>query len=932
MRRLVFLAALLATACGSQTEVKKAVPPPIVAVKNDANKAAPDKLPATRGKRKLNEAPNGDVATLVIPGNLVEIADKSKAKRTLDSDTLHPPPGEKGLIGIAAQTTTFLDDGTLLVGVGDGTLVALDAHDKPQWSIGFRGAVTGIVPANDDRVIVTTQRGVIASVQTKTGQVHWEKHLMSGALTPAIFGSDDHIYVAGPRGVLAFTEDGTLVFSHAITLADEICCYADSKDAFAIDASGHITGSGLDIRVSDPHPPIADAIPAYIVDYEKVLDEKVFSMLSAGPDELWLLLNTTKGSELARYSRGAMKRFAIPTRTANAESMSLDEKPQKLPLEIDDIFLGPQGNPWIVGRKIFPPAQGEAPWYNRPAKGIVLELNGTTARERKDLGDTLDEHLVTTSNDSRIRGPEIGNLRLLCFGEETVCALYDGSKPEIIPRKVKTTGVFVVGKNTYVVSNHGPVEKLEGHRLVPIPSPKDARYSISAVGGTSEDDLWFTTLGHVAYHWDGKTFTATSVPQSIESGVIARTRTDVWSRNGLLHWDGKRWSLVADAQGAAGMVVRGPNDVWVGNRNGLFHSKPSTRTLVRWPEVKSADTKPLETPKTLTLGAPSRGYLASKTSLAIKNAPSVSTAKRVEVARDGTLWFEAWDRLVEVDTEGKTTILDKEEKRIAFERWFYPEGPGRGIFTHRARESESYNDRDEIRRFDGGKSGPSTVRLDGHDIVAMSGNAAGATWILGSVEAGSQYQLQKPHAEELGIHALVRADEKSAFQIVAGMPALAYRDVAVTPEGGGFFVGAQNAGPMGEGVIVHARGRLGTESVTRYRAPATMLAVAAVSNDEAWAVGAMGLIVHIKGQVIERHVLPSGSWLRAVIATAPHDIWVAGDDGTLLHGDGKEFHPVNHPLGARAAFSGLAVSRGIVWAASPSGILRIVNTGTTAPM
>ena len=112
----------------------------------------------------------------------------------------------------------------------------------------------------------------------------------------------------------------------------------------------------------------------------------------------------------------------------------------------------------------------------------------------------------------------------------------------------------------------------------------------------------------------------------------------------------------------------------------------------------------------------------------------------------------------------------------------------------------------------------------------------------------------------------------------------------------------------------------------------TMLAVAAVSNDEAWAVGAMGLVVHIKGNLVERHVIPGGAWLRAVVANAPHDIWIAGDDGTLLHGDGRAFHPVQHPLGARAAFSGLAVARSVVWATSPSGILRIVNSGTTAPM
>jgi len=105
------------------------------------------------------------------------------------------------------------------------------------------------------------------------------------------------------------------------------------------------------------------------------------------------------------------------------------------------------------------------------------------------------------------------------------------------------------------------------------------------------------------------------------------------------------------------------------------------------------------------------------------------------------LWVEAWDQLVEVDTVGKTTVIDKEEKRIAFDRWFYPEGQGRGIFTHRERESEDFNTRDELRQFTDGKSVKSDVHLDGHDIVAISGNATGATWILGSIAANSPYSL-----------------------------------------------------------------------------------------------------------------------------------------------------------------------------------------------
>lgn len=933
LRQTVFLGALLLAACSSPTESKKTVKTPVVAVKSEGTKPSTDKPRTTRGNRKLNEAPNGDVAKIIIPGNRVEITDKTNSTRVLDSDTLHPPAGERGLIGISAQTATFLDDGTLLVGVGDGTLVLLDTQDHPKWSIGFRGAVTGIVPADDNRVIITTQRGVVASVNTTNGQVHWEKHLASGALTQAVIGADDHIYVAGPRGVLAFTEDGSLVFSHAISLSDDICCNNNPKEPFAVDASGHITAKGLDIRVSDAHPAIADSMPVYVTDYEKVLDEKITSMISSGPDELLLLVQDKKNRELLRYSGGSAKRFKLPKQSSKLDRISADEKLEKPSIELDELALGPNGTPWILGRATFTAVDDGSPWWRRWAKGIILELSGTTVRERNDLKAAFDESFVTTEYDTHIRAAENAPSPLFCFGyhpDGHVCAIYDGAQPEIVNPGSKIVSINVIGKRTYAVFETGAVQRLDGKQFIPIPSPKNELYSTTAVGGTGENDLWFTNSGFIAYHWDGKTFSAISVPQRIDSGVVARTPSDVWSRDGRVHWDGQRWSNVAGAQGAAGLVVRDSGDVWVGNIHGLFRGKPTKAVALRLPEIKSFDTKPLETPKALTLGAAQAGYSIAKTSLVVKGGAPISTAKRLEVARDGTLWIEAWDRLVEVSAEGNTTVIDNQEKHIAFDRWFYPESPGRGIYSRRDRESESYNERDKLRRFDGGKSVESDLRLDGHDVVAISGNTNGATWILGSVEAGSPYQLQKSNDDELGVHAIVRADEKSAFQNVAGLPAVAYRDVAVTPEGGGFFVGSLNAGPMGEGFILHARGRLGTESVIRYRAPSTIFAVTAISDDEAWAVGAMGLVVHIKGKVIERHVLPSGAWLRAVTANGPNDVWISGDDGTLIHYDGQAFQPVTQPLGPRAAFSGLGFSRGVLWATSPSGILRIVKTSATA--
>lgn len=931
--RKVFLGALLLAACSS-TENKKPVKTPVVAVSSAPNKEPTGNTTPTKRNRKLNESPNGDVATITLPGNVIEIVDKWKAKRSLESATLHPPPGEKGLIGISAQTVTYLDDGTLIAGIGDGTVVALDNHDNPKWSVGFRGAITGIVPTNDNRIIVTTQRGVIALLKSASGEVLWEKHPMAGALAPAVFGLDERIYAVGPRGVIAYSSDGTIAYSHAVTLADNICCeQKDGQSPFEVDASGHLTGQGLDIRFEETHPAIADTTPISLFDYEKVLDEKIVGLLSTGPDELMLLVRGKKNDELVSYSGGTTKRFPVPALSSKAERLGDDDKPQKLPLTIDALANGPNGNPWLMARAVFPPYDPEYPWVQRAAKAVIFELAGKSIRERKDLQASFDEALITSSDDSRILCASAGTAKILCYGTDTqMCAIYEGGQPNIVERKTKAISIQAIGKITYVVPESGPVERLEGQQFIPIPTPTDP-YGIADISGTSENDLWVSSRGgYVAYHWDGKAFLATSLPMAMGLAPVVRSATDAWSHDGLMHWDGNRWSIIADSKGAAGIVLRPSGETWIGNYQGLFQAKPSNRPSVQLPSVKLVDTKPLNKPDVLALGEAQTGFAITKTSLVIKNGAPITSAKRAAVARDGTLWLESWDRLVEVDLQGNTTVLDKDEQRIAFDRWFYPEGPGRGLLVHRGRESESYNSRDELRQFEAGKSAKSLTQLSGHDIVAIAGNALGATWILGSVEAGSPYQLQKPSPDELGIHAFVRPDERSAFRPVVGLPAAAYRDIAVTPDGGAFLVGALNAGPMGEGVLVHARGPLGTKEVVRYRVQASLLAVAAVSNDEAWAVGAMGLVVHVKGNVIERRTIPSQAWLRAVVANGPSDVWIGGDEGTLLHFDGKSLRPVNQPLGPRAAFSGLAISRGVVWATSPSGIVRITNNGTTKPM
>ena len=68
----------------------------------------------------------------------------------------------------------------------------------------------------------------------------------------------------------------------------------------------------------------------------------------------------------------------------------------------------------------------------------------------------------------------------------------------------------------------------------------------------------------------------------------------------------------------------------------------------------------------------------------------------------------------------------------------------------------------------------------------------------------------------------------------------------------------------------------------------TLSGVWAVSDTEAWAVGARGLVIHNVGATFGWNVVevPTTEHLRAVSGSSPSDIWVVGDKGVVLHYDG----------------------------------------------
>lgn len=923
---LAGLAASSLLACGAPPSPVKSGPVVSVKPQESAVATPTQKPPALR--RDPHAGPLGEKASIVKWGIGVEVKAPAGVS-ILEPDDLHPPPGDRSLLAIVVTELLWLDDGNLVIGLGDGSVTAVDRDQKRLWTVGFRGAVRGLVSTEQGQIAVTTDAGVVALVSPE-GKVRWERQIMADDLTPVRLGPKGLLLVAGPRGVLAFSPEGELVFSHAASLPSDICCDKDPKTAFSVDAStGRVKAKDLDFGIDDPHIPIPSPEPSFSFSYEKVFPDGVFSLLASGPDELYgIAVAGDKKYEVVRLKDGKVKRIPIPQRSARAEVVDEETKKRERPrLDIDGIVNGPNGNPWLLARRVFDPEPGQMYW-GAPAASQLLELKGDSVRERNDLQKEFEDNPATTSSGTMMVAAREGTANLFCYGYDSGhgCGLWEKSGFRPVESKNKVISVNRVGDKTMVVTDARQVFRLDGASLVPVESPKGALYGTFAVAGTGDADRWFVSgpSAMVFHEVQGKT-TPIPTPSTFEGGLVVRAPNDAWTEYGAMHWDGNRWSTIWGAPSGK-VVLRGANEVWVGGAKGIFRGIPSSLTPVRVPAAKSADEGALAEAPPLTLGATLAGYAVARTSLVVKGGEPVTKGKRIAVARDGTIWLETWDRLVEVDAEGKATLLRDDEKRISFDRWFFPEARGRGILSHRERESEAFNERDTLLKLEDGKTAPADVLLLHQDVVAIDGNGSGVTWILGTTGAGSPWSAKSSRPFELAPHALVRAEDKGKFLPVLGLPSANFVDLAVSPDGGAFFVGALNAGPTGEGILFHARGRLGAEGATRYRAPATLFGVAAIANDEAWAVGAAGAILHVKGGGVTRYTLPSGEWLRAVVGSGPNDVWIGGDGGTLIHWNGRELQPVDHGLGAHAAFTGLAISRGTLWAVSPSGIVRIAKS------
>lgn len=893
---------------------------------------APPPPPPRRGPpREPHVAPNGDQAK--ITGTGLTLVRAAGGSQTVDASELHPPPGEPALLAILPTALLYLDDGTLLVGVGDGTVTALDGAGRRRWSLGLRGSVRRIIPTADGLAVVTTNDGVVALV-SGDGKLRWQRQPVPDPLD-ALEAPGGLIVTASVRGIVAYRRSGELAFSHAtaVPMGD---VYGKVAERPEVTLDGDVlVARELRVPLAGPHVPIASIAPTFPLTFRRVLPRAIHSMIADGAGFIAMAGSGDAGAEVVRIEGDRVTSLRFPARSSRTHEVTDDDgkNPTRVRSWIwpDALATSPTGEPWILARRrSIAPGDWQAMRMGiAESAGQILALRGGAFTEWTDLDAAFTEHPFEVFGHRTLVAPP-GVARAICFGgDRPVCQLHDGSRFHLVETPEDIAAVGAVGDDAWLVTGGGQILRSTGTALIPVEGPGIA---VSTVSGTSERDVWAVPAagGRRLFHGDGSGWVEVSVPGEVKE-VVARAPDDAWSSDGRVHWDGRQWSLVHGPR-ANVVIARGPRDVWLGASDGLWHGTDAgPPPVVQIPPPPAEEDGALAPPPPLVVAGVDDRWQVERASIPLAGqvtgplgtSGTGSAARAIAAAPDGSLWVALWDRLVRWDGSGAATTIRAGE-RLAYRRWFHPGDGNRGIVLDR--KPGMANQRDVIELVEVGVKKPLAVhRIDDHDAVAVDAHPRGATWVAGSFTTPYPDAHRGAKEPEMGAHALVRAAGEETFRPVLGLPAAAFLDVAATGDGGAWFAGALNSGPMGEGILFRVRGPLGQTASARWRAPATLLAVAAFGDDEAWAVGAAGTVVHVGRGGVSRFTLPSGAWLRAVAGTGPDDVWIAGDGGTLLHHDGKTVRSVAHPLGPRAVFTGLAFARDALWAVSPSGIVRVTR-------
>lgn len=819
-------------------------------------------------KELSGAAARAGVLVLAEPGSVTRVGlDGEKVW----SVRIRPFPGVEPFDPPAGRAVAVGEDGTVLTGSDDGSLLALDPEGKPRFQLGVRGAVTAIEARPGGAFAVSTQAGVVA--------------------------------IVGPGGAVRDPSTTRPVPTGVVDLRAPPKGTAPAKTV--------------------PATPTA-AYRAAPVEIQGKPFKGVLSVVTGpAPDEVWVLGHLQGPNDDERLfhhdSHGwtdlGAQAIELP-KAVFAEGHPASRSlflPQRL-------ARGPGGSLLMLGMRSGD-GQTRIGVFERAAKGF---------KERRDLGAALAKLEAShQGGPSYAFGP--GGREVVCNGEPVGCVeQVPGAPGRVLPKDQGRTmpGVSPTGRLRFAAWGvFGPVL---------FAGPTLWRVNGHASG---EDDVWGAE-GASLVHWNGSTFETREAPLPRIDAVWASGRDDLWvsGHGGVARFDGRRWwdILATHFHSSEHTFVTGSRagDVWVHGPNlGLWHVTldPSAQPDL---EGKAEPPPPAAPPsRPLAVSGPDPSFRLERVELKTGSGKPLQSAISVAQAPGGVLWFHDGARLVEHDGGAHTRALYQAPPAEPFYCWSAPEpdcsvcadctprrplpldglriaaptGPGRGV---------ALAERDWL-RIGAGRWIADPPPLP--NLVAVAAGPTGAVWAVSARED------DLPRALILG---------PEGHRLLTGLPPAAYADLAVRADDDAWFAGGLTTStsfrerhvlPSGEGTLVRFDGR----TFTRHRGPdGALLAVAATSPGEAWAVGVGGGLVHVQsGKAEAMHLEGTPVLLRAVAGGGAGEVWMAGDGGTLLRWDGKALWKVDVGAGAKGAGFAALVAPGETpgWVVGPAGIWKIVR-------
>jgi hypothetical protein len=756
-------------------------------------------------------------------------------------------------------------DGTVLSGAEDGSLIALTAQGTPRFQLGVRGPITRIETRRDGGFDVLTAEQLF--VVDTDGRVE-----------------------ARPFELEA--------------LAHRLVDHRESQ--FARPGAAPIMP-----------PPIADPTSAYAATPVVVGDEpllEVQSLVVVARDDVWALGQAGElptGTSLFHYDGRRWAARELPQVAFDEEVFATGSEAQVGEFRLAMLARGPSGL-LAIGTRVA-----------KDTRLCVLAYDGSVWRERREFFSSFaDIKLRWGSANNLTYAAGIGGRELICYGgsafagEGQCVAMSEG----VAPHLVALSDARIMAKGYDIVGH-------EGSFLHPRVYSGATLWRING-SATSADDVWGTD-GRALGHWDGQALTTVAAPAGIITSLWAHDGLWLSGGAGLLHYNGKAFARIAgiprgyNPHAPTDLHVTGMGqDVWAYGATGAWHVQPASNPanlVVKVSRIQgpSPGSQPLEPGP-----AP---YHLERVTLAVEGETRPLQAAISIAASDDALWFFDGVRLVE-QAGGRTRLLYRAAAPKPFVCWSAPEPdcgacadcserrpyplPCTRCAAPTSRGTGTLIAEEGVMTFRGGtRDGSSSSPLPQTSAVTALGDDV---WAV-----SAQRDDGLPHA------ALASA---RGVQLVRGLPALAYMDVHARGDDL-WLAGGQTSGgdlrplPAGEGALVHYDGK----TAVQHRAPeGPLLAVAAVGPAEAWAVGVAGGILRVRAGKVEPMRLGRVT-LRAATARSATDVWLAGDDSTLLHFDGELRVVDTRAAGSRAAFTAVLPPDGTTpgWVVGPSGIWRI---------